>query len=285
MYAITGATGRLGQLVITALLRTVPAAETAALVRTPAKASDFAAKGVVIREADYSRPETLGPAMSGIDKLLLISGNEVGRRVPQHKAVIDAAKAAGVKLIVYTSVLRADTSPLGVAEEHRQTEALLKASGLPYVLLRNGWYTENYTASIPTALQQGVILGSTGDGRIAAAARADYAEAAAAVLTAKQDQRARTYELAGDEAFTMAEFAAELSRQSGKVVVYRDLPEAEYKAALAAGGLPDAVAAMLARSSAVASRGALFDDSHQLSRLIGRPTTPLKDAIAAALKA
>ena len=285
MYAITGATGRLGQLVITALLRTVPAAETAALVRTPAKASDFAAKGVVIREADYSRPETLGPAMSGIDKLLLISGNEVGRRVPQHKAVIDAAKAAGVKLIVYTSVLRADTSPLGVAEEHRQTEALLKASGLPYVLLRNGWYTENYTASIPTALQQGVILGSTGDGRIAAAARADYAEAAAAVLTAEQDQRERTYELAGDEAFTMAEFAAELSRQSGKVVVYRDLPEAEYKAALAAGGLPDAVAAMLARSSAVASRGALFDDSHQLSRLIGRPTTPFKDAIAAALKA
>ena len=285
MYAITGATGRLGQLVITALLRTVPAAETAALVRTPAKASDFAAKGVVIREADYSRPETLGPAMSGIDKLLLISGNEVGRRVPQHKAVIDAAKAASVKLIVYTSVLRADTSPLGVAEEHRQTEALLKASGLPYVLLRNGWYTENYTASIPTALQQGVILGSTGDGRIAAAARADYAEAAAAVLAAEQGQRARTYELAGDEAFTMAEFAAELSRQSGKVVVYRDLPEAEYKAALATGGLPDAVAAMLARSSAVAAGGALFDDSHQLSRLIGRPTTPFKDAIAAALKA
>jgi NAD(P)H dehydrogenase (quinone) len=284
MYAITGATGHLGRLVITALLRTVPTAETAALVRTPEKASDLAAQGVVIREADYNRPETLGPALFGVDKLLLISGNEVGRRVPQHKAVIDAAKAAGVTLIAYTSVLRADTSPLGVAEEHRQTEALLKASGVPFVLLRNGWYTENYTASIPTALQQGAILGSTGEGRIAAATRADYAEAAAA-LTAQGDQAGRIYELAGDDAFTMAEFAAELSRQSGKDVVYRDLPEAEYKAALVGGGLPDAFAALLARSSAVAGGGALFDDSHQLSRLIGRPTTPLKDAIAAALKA
>jgi NAD(P)H dehydrogenase (quinone) len=285
MYAITGATGHLGRLVITALLRTVPTAETAALVRTPEKASDLAAQGVVIREADYNRPETLGPALFGVDKLLLISGNEVGRRVPQHKAVIDAAKAAGVTLIAYTSVLRADTSPLGVAEEHRQTEALLKASGVPFVLLRNGWYIENYTASIPTALQQGAILGSTGEGRIAAATRADYAEAAAATLTAQGDQAGRIYELAGDDAFTMAEFAAELSRQSGKDVVYRDLPEAEYMAALVGGGLPDAFAALLARSSAVAGGGALFDDSHQLSRLIGRPTTPLKDAIAAALKA
>ncbi len=215
----------------------MPAAETAALVRIAAKASELAAKGVAIREADYNRPQTLGVALSGVDKLLLISGNEIGRRVPQHKAVIDAAKAAGVKLIAYTSVLRADTSPLGVAEEHRLTEALLKAGGVPFVLLRNGWCTENYTASIPAALQQGVILGGTGEGRIAAAARADYAEAAAATLTARGEQAGRTYELAGDEAFTMAEFAAELSRQSSKAVVYRDLPEAEYKAARAGAGV------------------------------------------------
>jgi NAD(P)H dehydrogenase (quinone) len=283
MHAVTGATGRLGHLVITALLRTLPAAKIAALVRTPVKAFDLKAKGVVIREADYSRPETLGPALSGVDTLLLIASSELGRRVPQHKAVIEAAKAANVKLIAYTSVLRADTSALAVAEEHRQTEALLRASGVPFVLLRNGWYTENYTLSLPTVLKQGSILGSTGTGRIASAARADYAEAAAAVLTAQESQAGRIYELAGDEAFTMAELAAEISRQSEKQVIYRDLPEAEYKAALVGGGLPDLFATSFARSSAAASRGALFDDSHQLSRLILRPTTPLKDTITAAL--
>jgi len=284
MHAVTGATGRLGQLVITALLRALPASRIAALIRTPAKAAALAAKGVVIREADYDRPETLGPALSGVDTLLLIASSNLGRRVPQHKAVIDAAKAANVRLIAYTSVLRADTSLLAVADEHRQTEALLKASDVPYVLLRNGWYTENYTFSLPTVLKQGAILGSTGEGRIASAARADYAEAAAAVLTAQEDQAERIYELAGDEAFTMAELAAEISRQSGRDVVYRDLPEADYKAALVGAGLPDSYAASFARSSAAASRGALFDDGHQLSGLIGRPTTPLQDTIAAALK-
>ncbi len=285
LYAVTGATGRLGQLVITALLKTVPAAQIVALARTPAKAAELAAKGVVIREADYDRPETLAPALSGVEKLLLISGNQLGVRVPQHKAVIDAAKAAKVRLIAYTSVLHADTSQLAVAGEHRQTQALLKASGVPFVLLRNGWYTENYTFSLPMVLKQGEILGSSGEGRISSAARADYAEAAAAVLTAGEDQAGRIYELAGDEAFTMQELTAEISRQSGKIVTYRDLPEAEYKAVLASAGLPELVAASVARSSAVASRGALFDDSHQLSRLIGRPTTPLRDTIATALKA
>ena len=284
MYAVTGATGRLGGLVITALLRTLPAAQIAALVRTPAKASPLAEKGIAVREADYNRPETLRPALAGVDRLLLIASSDLGHRVPQHKAVIDAATAVGVKLIVYTSVLRADTSRLAVAEEHRQTEALLKASGVPFALLRNGWYTENYTFSLPTVLEQGAILGSTGEGRIASAARADYAEAAAAVFAAQADVKGRIYELAGDEAFTMAELAAEITRQSGTNVVYKDLPEADYKAALVRSGLPDSYAASFARSSAVASHGELFDDTHQLSKLIGRPTTSLKDTIASALK-
>jgi len=284
VYAVTGATGRLGRLVVNALLRTVPATEIIALVRTPAKASDLAAEGVIIREADYTRPETLGPALFGVDKLLLIASSDLGNRVPQHKAVIDAAKAAEVELIAYTSVLRADTSQLAVADEHRQTEALLKTSGVSFVLLRNGWYTENYTFSIQAVLKNGAILGSTGKGRISSAARADYAEAAAAVLSAREDQSGGIYELAGDDAFTMSELAAEISRQSGTGVVYRDLPEDEYRAALVAGGLPELYAKSFARSSAVASRGALFEDGHQLSKLIGRATTSWKDTVAAALK-
>lgn len=283
MFAITGATGQLGRLVISALLKTVPAAEIAALARNVDKASDLAAKGVVVREADYSRPETLGPALVDVDKLLLISGNEVGHRVPQHKAVIDAAKKAGVKLIAYTSVLHADTSPLGLAEEHRQTEALLRESGILHVLLRNSWYTENYTASIPAALQHGMLIGSAGDARIASATRADFAEATAAILVSQDNQAGCTYELAGDEAYTLAEFADELSRQTGKTITFRNLSEADYKAALVGAGLPEPVAAMLAQSDAAAGQGALFDDSRQLSQLIGRPTTSLKDAIAKAL--
>jgi NAD(P)H dehydrogenase (quinone) len=285
MYAVTGATGGLGRLAIAALLkRNVPAADIVAVVRSPAKAADLAQQGVIVRAADYDQPQTLGPALAGVDKLLLVSANEVGRRVPQHKAVIDAAKAAGVKLIAYTSVLRADNSLLGIAEEHRQTEALLQASGIPFVLLRNGWYSENYTGSIPVALQHAAVLGSAGEGRIAAAARADYAEAAAAVLTA-DGEAGRIYELAGDTAFTLADFAAELSRQSGQAIAYRNLPEADYRAALAGAGLPAPYAALISQSSAVTSQGALFDDGHALSRLIGRPTTPLKDSIAAALRA
>ena len=285
MLAVTGATGKLGQLVVAALLEQLPPGKIAALVRAPAKASDLAARGVIVREADYDRPETLGPALAGITKLLLISGSEIGRRVSQHKAVIDAAKAAGVKLIAYTSLLHADTSSLGLADEHRQTEVLLKESGVPYVLLRNGWYTENYTASIPAALQHGALLGSAGKGRIASATRADYAAAAAAILAASEDQGGRIYELAGDEAYTLAEFAAELSRHSGRDVVYRNLPEADYRAALVGAGFPGPVAAMLAQSDAAAGQGALFDDGHQLSKLIGRPTTKLRDLLIVLEKA
>ena len=240
MIVVTGATGQLGRLVIRTLLQKVPAGDIVAAVRSPEKAADLAALGVAVRRADHTQPDSLAAAFAGADKLLLISSSEVGQRVPQHRAVIDAAKRAGVKLIAYTSLLRADTSPLGLAAEHKQTEALLRASGLPFVLLRNGWYTENYAASAPAALARGAVLGSAGRGRIASAARADYAAAAAAVLTL-DGQAGRVYELAGDASYTLAELAAEIARQSGKAVEYRDLPEAEYRAALIGFGLPAGV--------------------------------------------
>lgn len=279
MIVITGASGQLGRLVIEALLHTLPASEIVAAVRSPAKVSDLAARGVQVRQADYTQPATLDAAFQGADKLLLISSSEVGQRVPQHRAVIDAAQRAGVKLLAYTSLLHADVSPLGLAAEHQATEALLRASGLPHVLLRNGWYTENYAASVPAALAHGVLLGSAGTGRIASAARADYAEAAAAVLT-QDDQAGRVYELAGDTAYTLAELAAEITTQSGKEIAYKDLPEADYKAILLGAGLPEGLAALLADSDVGASKGGLFDDSCQLSQLIGRPTTRLATSIA-----
>ena len=282
MIAITGATGQLGRLVLQNLLKTVPAAQIVAAVRSPEKAADLAALGVQVRQADYAQPATLEAAFQGVDKLLLISSSEVGQRAPQHAAVIAAAQKAGVKLIAYTSILRADTSPLGLAAEHKETEAMLRASGIPFVLLRNGWYTENYTASVPAALQYGAVMGSAKDGRIASAARADYAAAAAAVLT-KDGQAGQVYELAGDTAYTLSELAAEIAKQSGKPVVYNDLPEAAYAAALVQVGLPEGFAALLADSDVGASKGGLFDDGHQLSQLIGRPTTPLAEVVKAAL--
>lgn len=284
MIAITGATGQLGRLVIQNLLNTVPASQIVAEVRNPAKAAELVALGVQVRQADYAQPATLVAAFQGVTKLLLISSSEVGQRAAQHAAVIAAAQKAGVKLLAYTSILRADTSPLGLAIEHKATEAALRASGLPHVLLRNGWYTENYTASVPAALQYGAVLGSAKDGRIASAARADYAAAAAAALT-QDGQVGKVYELAGDTAYTLTELAAEIAKQSGKPVVYSDLPEAAYAAALVQAGLPEGFAALLADSDVGASQGALFDDSHQLSQLIGRPTTPLADGVKAALTA
>jgi len=284
MIVITGASGQLGRLVIEALLQKVPAGEIVAAVRHPEKVADLAALGVQVRLADYDQPASLAAAFAGADKLLLISANEVGRRVPQHRAVIDAAKAAGVGLLAYTSLLHADTSPLPLAAEHQETEALIRASGLPAVILRNGWYTENYLAGIPTALQYGVVLGSAGAGRIASAARADYAAAAAAVLT-RDDQAGRIYELAGDASYTLAELAAEIARQSGQAVNYQNLPESEFKAALLGAGLPDFLVTLLAESDVGASKGGLFDDSRQLSQLIGRPTTSLANMVAAQLAA
>lgn len=283
MIAVTGATGQLGRLVIDALLRRVPAAEIVAVVRTPAKAADLAARGVEVRTGDYDRPETLATAFAGIDKLLLISSSEVGKRFTQHKAVIEAATAARVGFVAYTSVLHADRSPLGLAEEHRQTEALLQASGLPYAVLRNGWYTENYLAGLQPVLAHGAVLGAARQGRIAAATRADYAEAAAAVLTGPADS-GRIYELAGDQPFTMTDYAAEIARQSGKTIVYKDMPKADYHAALLGAGLPPFIVDIVSDADAWAAEGALDDDSHTLSHLIGRPTTPLRDAVATALR-
>lgn len=282
MIVVTGATGQLGRLVIAELLKKVPAAEIVAAVRNPEKAKDFAESGIQVRQADYSQPASWDEALKGADKVLLISSSEIGQRVNQHRSVIDAAKRCGVKLLAYTSVLHAETSPLGLAAEHRETEVLLGAAGVPFVLLRNGWYTENYTAGVPAALAHGGVYGCAGDGRISSAARADYAEAAAVVLTA-DNQAGRVYELAGDTAYTLTELAAEISRQAGKNISYVNLPQAEYKEILIKVGLPEVIAELLADSDSGAAKGALFDDSRQLSTLIGRATTPLATAIAAML--
>ncbi len=248
------------------------------------KAADLSRQGIQVRQADYSQPATLDSAFAGADKVLLISSSEVGQRLPQHKAVIDAAKRAGVQLLAYTSVLHADTSALSLAKEHRETEDYLRASGLPFALLRNGWYTENYTAGIPGALAHGAVMGCADEGRISSASRLDYAEAAAVLLTSKTAQAGNVYELAGDESYTLSEFAAQLSTQSGKSLPYVNLPQAEFEAALIQAGLPDFVARLLADSDAAAAKGALFEDSRQLSALIGRPTTPLSATIAETLK-
>jgi len=279
--AVTGATGQLGRLVIEKLKQKAYASDIVALVRDPAKASDL---GVTARAFDYTKPDVLDSALGGVDTLLLISSSEVGQRVPQHANVIAAAKKAGVKLIVYTSLLRADTSPLNLADEHIQTEAALKESGVPYTLLRNGWYTENYTASIPAALANGAFYGSAGEGRISSAPRADYAEAAAVVLTSAA-QAGKVYELAGDDAYTLADLAAEISKQTGRSIPYTNIPEADYAAALKGAGLPEGLAEGLASWDVGASKGGLFDDGHQLSKLLGRPTTLLSAVIAQALKA
>lgn len=278
MYAITGATGHLGRLALDALLETTSPTQVIALARDPAKLADLAARGVQVRRFDYDAPETLAPALAGIERLLLISSSEVGKRAPQHQAVIDAAKAAEVGFIAYTSILHADTSPMGLAAEHRATEAALRESGLAYALLRNGWYTENYVQSAPAALEHGALLGAAGEGRISGASRADYAAAAAKVLTG--EATSKTYELAGDEAFTLAQFAQALSEIAGKPVVYKDLPQADYAAALKGAGLPAPVAEMLAESDAKAAKGSLFDDGRVLSGLIGRPTTPFRKTLA-----
>jgi NAD(P)H dehydrogenase (quinone) len=282
MIVVTGATGQLGQLVIKALLKKIPAANIIAAVRNVEKAKDIAALGVQVRFGDYSQPASWDSALQGADKVLLISSSEVGQRATQHRAVIDAAKRAGVKLLAYTSVLRADTSPLGLAAEHKETEEYLRTSGVPFTLLRHGWYTENYTAGIPAALAHNAVFGAASDGRISSATRADYAEADVAVLTA-DNQAGKVYELAGDTSFTLTELAAEISRQTGKAIGYVNLPEAEYKKALLGAGLPEFVAELLADSDTGASKGGLFDESRQLSKLIGRPTTALATAVKAAL--
>ncbi|KPC50248.1 SDR family oxidoreductase [Amantichitinum ursilacus] len=280
---VTGASGQLGRLTIAELLKRVPASQIIALVRKPEAAEDFKAQGVETRIGDYTDSASLEKAFAGVDRVLLISSNELGQRATQHKNVVNAAKAAGVKLVAYTSVLHADTSLLGLAEEHRQTEAALKASGVPYVFLRNGWYLENQVGGAANAVAHGAVLGVAGEGKISAAARADYAAAAAVVLTSSDDQAGKVYELAGDSSYTGPQLAAEIARQSGKPVNYVHLDEAGYKKALIDVGLPEVVADLLADSDNGASKNTLFNEDKQLSKLIGRPTATLSDAVAAAL--
>jgi NAD(P)H dehydrogenase (quinone) len=281
MILVTGATGKLGRLVIEELLKKVPARQVIAAVRNPEKAADLAARGVQVRKADYSQPETLGPAFHGAEKVLLISSSEVGQRAPQHKAVVEAARKAGVRLLAYTSILHADRSRLALAAEHKATEEVIRASGLPYVFLRNGWYLENYTENLGSALAHGALMGSAGEGRIAAATRADYAAAAATVLTGSGHEN-KVYELGGDHPFTMAELAAEVSRKAGRTIAYNNLPPEQYQPVLEGAGLPGPYAGVLVDSDVGASRGELNDSSGDLHRLIGRPTTPLADAVALA---
>ncbi|ALG68327.1 SDR family oxidoreductase [Beggiatoa leptomitoformis] len=282
MIIVTGATGQLGRLVIASLLQKVPASSIVAVVRNVEKAQDLVALGIAVRYADYNQPATWKSALVGAEKLLLISSSEVGQRTQQHRTVIDAAKQAGVKLLAYTSLLHADTSPLGLATEHQETEKYLRASGVPFVILRHGWYTENYTVSLGSAIAHGAIYGCAGEGLIASATRADYAKADAVVLTSA-NQAGKVYELAGDSAYTLSALAAEVSRQTGKSINYVNLSQGDYQAVLVKAGLPEGFAHLLADSDTGASQGALFDEGHQLSQLIGSVTTPLSVAVATVL--
>lgn len=281
MIVVTGATGKLGRHVIAGLLEKVPASQIVAAVRTPEKAADLAALGVQVREADYTKPETLASALAGADKVLLISGNDIGGdRVAQHQAVIDAAKSAQVKLLAYTSILHADSSPLMLAGVHKKTEQNIEASGVPFVFLRNGWYFENQTMMLGPAIQHRAILGAAGDGRFASAFIADYAAAAVAVLT-QPGQENKIYELAGDAPYTMAELAAEVSKQSGESVAYNNLPPEAYQNALVGFGIPAFMAEYLVDAEVGAAKGELDDTTHELHALIGRPTGTLAEAVAA----
>lgn len=275
--ALTGASGQLGRLALAALA--ARGAAPIALARSPEKLADL---GLEVRALDYTAPDAA--ALTGVDVLVLISSNDFTDRAGQHANVIAAAKAAGVGRVIYTSILKGDASPMQLAQDHIATEAALKASGLTYTLLRNGWYLENLTGSLGAALAHGAVIGAAGEGRFSAAARADFAEAIAVTATTAGHDNA-VYELAGDSAFSMAEFAAELGRQTGKRMRYDSLPEATYADILIGFGLPEGFARILADSDACAATGALRDDSGTLSRLMGRPTTSMQTAIAQALAA
>jgi NAD(P)H dehydrogenase (quinone) len=279
---ITGATGQLGQLVIQALLQRTISSNIVAVVRNLDKGKHLAALGIEVRPADYNDPASLHTALVGAEKLLLISSSEVGKRAAQHLNVIEAAQQAGVKHLYYTSLLHADRSPLALAQEHVLTEQALFKSGLTYTILRNGWYTENYTGNLKSALEHQLIMGAAADGQISSATRQDYAEAAAIILTTPAHEF-KTYELAGDTAYTLNELASETSIQSGQNIVYLNLTEHDYREKLINLGLEPALANMLANSDSGAAAGALFDNSGCLKQLLGRPTTPLQDAVKQAL--
>lgn len=277
--AVTGATGQLGKLVVEQLKGKVGKDSVVALVRAPEKAKEL---GVETRSFDYTQSEGLAEQLKGIDRLLLISSNEIGQRAQQHKNVIDAAKKAGVKWVVYTSLLHADITTLNLAGEHLETEKMLKDSGIDYTILRNGWYTENYTGSIGGALAGGAFIGSAGSGKISSAARIDYAEAAATVIS-NESHKGKVFELAGDNAYTLSDLAAEISKQTGKDIPYKNLPEAEYARILESFDIPKGFADAIASWDVSVSKGDLFDNTQQLSKLIGKPTTSLAESVRLAL--
>ena len=279
---VTGATGQLGRHVVEALLeRNVPAGDIVATGRSIEKLADFAAQGVDVRAIDYADAASVAAALQGARRVLLISGSEVGQRVEQHRTVIEAAKAEGVELLAYTSIANADTTGMKLAAEHKETEAILRESGVPFVLLRNGWYLENYTEQLPGTLAQGAIAGSAGDGQVSGAARVDYAHAAAAVLVA-EGQAGKVYELGGDEAFTMADLAAEITAATGKDISYNNLPAEDYAGLLKGVGVPEAFAEILADSDLGIARGDLLVSTGDLRTLIGRPATSLAQAVRSA---
>lgn len=279
--AITGATGQLGNLVIEQLLQLTAAQNIVALVRKIDKAEHFKVQGIEPREFDYDRPETLVPALLGIDKLLLISANEIGRRTPQHQAVIDAAKVAGVPYLAYTSLLRADTSPLGLAQEHRETEKLIQDSGITYTFLRNNWYSENYLAGVAHTIEIGTLFGAAQDGRISSASRIDYAEAAAKVLTSTGHEN-KTYELAGSESFSLSDLATFIGQAVNKDIIYQNLSAEEYTQGLTQAGLPAGLVDVIVDADIQTIQGAMYSDSKDLEQLIGHKTTSIQDAIKAA---
>lgn len=280
---VTGATGHLGRLVVEGLLEKVPADQITAVVRDATKAAGLADRGVRLHVADYNQPRTLSGAFAAGDKVLLISGSEVGQRIPQHQAVIDAAKEAGVALLAYTSILGGPAADFTLADEHKVTERAILDSGLPYVLLRNGWYHENYTENLATVLEHGAVVGAAGKGRVASASRADYAAAAVAVLTG-EGHESKAYELSGDTAWSFAEYADVVTAQSGKKIIYGAVSTDEYKDILTDAGLPEPLAATLTDVEAAIERGRLDATPGELSRLIGRPTTPIADSVTAVLK-
>ncbi len=280
---VTGSTGKLGRLVVEALLRRgVAASEIVATGRAIERLDDLAAAGVAVRPADFDDPHSLRSAFAGAQRLLLVSGSDVGVRVRQHRNAIEAAQAAGVDHIAYTSIANADRASVILAPDHRATEEAVRTSGLAFTILRNSWYLELYTDQLPTYLGSGAILGAAGEGRVSAATRADYADAAAAVLTG-DGHAGKVYELGGDEAFTLTELAAEISRQSGKSVAYQNLPTTAYQQALEGFGLPEPAAALYADCDRAVAAGELVVEGHDLRDLIGRSTTSMPEAIAAAL--
>lgn len=280
-YGVTGASGQLGRLVLDELLHKVNPGDIVAFGRDLTKLDEYKAKGVNVRPMDYDQPEDLAAVLEGVDRLLLISGTALGERPRQHGNVIEAAKKAGVSYIAYTSILDAENTPIKLGAEHKATEMALADSGLAYDLCRMGWYNENYVGNLAAQVEHGVITGAQGQGRISSASRADLAAGCAHVLVSGKG--GETYDFAGDESWTMEDFAAEVSRQTGREVKYQDMSQEDYAKSLVGLGMPDVIAAVIANSSRATSQGALHNESRTLSRLTGRPTTPISETIAKAL--